>query len=161
MVWTCCIFLTHCQNWVGERASLSFIVTVAYIYLYTYIVLSLRLYKPLQRKNHINNSNRHKWRLSTCMRCLRKEWYWSYVRSWGLAFHKSNIFGNANSYMLEILINEYQVAFSPWSRYVAFWNEIIQSSGIRHISVWAVPLDPIRSRCASDPSLILTRVIWL
>lgn len=53
----------------------------------------------------------------------------------GFCFHKSNIFENANSDMLEILINEYQVAFSPWSRYVAFWNETIQSPGIRHVSV--------------------------
>lgn len=47
------------------------------------------------------------------IKCPGMEWYWSYVRSWGFDFNKSNILENANSYMLEILISEYQIAFPP------------------------------------------------
>lgn len=70
-----------------------------------------------------------KWKLSAGIKCLRMEWHWSHVRSWGFYFNKSNICENANGYMLKILINEYQVASPPSGRYVAFWNEI------RHVSL--------------------------
>lgn len=63
------------------------------------------------------------------MKCLRMEWSCSFSRSWGFRFHKSNISENPTSFVLEILINEYQIAFSPCG--ILEWNVLRDKTRLR------------------------------